>query len=199
MKPIILFDIDRTIFNTDQFRYNYMHKFLSLMHVPAEKFEEGRTSYHNTLEKHTDFLPEDYLKHLSAFFNFPLEKLRHAYYTPDNFTQALFPDTLPALTSLSRSNTLGIFSEGYSSFQITKLKLSGIYDYFVPRYTHIHRRKLDLQIIKSLPHNCTVVDDNPEVISILTGHFGIDPVLLNRNASSSIPGSKTIHSLLDLL
>jgi len=198
MKPIILFDIDLTLYDSLHFRQLYPPLMAQALGISLDELRETQTGYLNTLEKSTDFLPEEYLQHIAETHSFPYQKLHDIYYDPGLFKASLYPDTVPALTRLKPDFNLGIFSEGYRNFQITKLKYSGIYDFFDPEYIFIHRRKTDPETLSSLPDNSLIIDDNPVIISLLLINLPIKPIWINRKNNLKNPDIITISSLNDI-
>jgi len=166
--------------------------------ITLEEYRDTQNGYLNTLEKSTDFLPVKYLRHIAHTYSYPFQKLHDIYYNPELFRASLYPDTIPALDKLKLKNTLGIYSEGNHDFQITKLKLSGIFDYFDPNFIFIHRRKIDPVIISSLPENTTIVDDRTDVIDSLSQYANLSLVWLNRKDNSQHPFIQTVNILTSL-
>jgi phosphoglycolate phosphatase-like HAD superfamily hydrolase len=166
--------------------------------ITLEEYRDTQNGYLNTLEKSTDFLPVKYLRHIAHTYSYPFQKLHDIYYNPELFRASLYPDTIPALDKLKHKNTLGIYSEGNHDFQITKLKLSGIFDYFDPNFIFIHRRKIDPVIISSLPENTTIVDDRTDVIDSLSQYANLSLVWLNRKDNSQHPFIQTVNILTSL-
>ena len=82
---------------------------------------------------------------------------------------------------------------------MTKLKYSGIFDYFDPNFIYIHRRKIDPDILNSLPKNSIIVDDRLEIITDLTPYSHLNPVWLNRKDNVISQPVRTIHSLVELV
>ena len=197
-KPSILFDIDLTLFDADLFRLNVYPRLAEAIKISLPEFNETLASYTNALEKSSDFLPNRFLRHIAKAHSFPFQQLYDTYFHPRNFKDALYPDTLPALQQLCSPYNLGIYSEGYEDFQTTKLRLSGILDYFDPDLIYIHRRKIDPSFLNSLPNQTLIVDDRLKVIDNLNPHSNTTPVWLNRKDNTTHPTAKTIHSLTEL-
>jgi hypothetical protein len=127
-KPSILFDIDLTLFDANLFRLNVYPILAGAIKISLPEFNETLASYTNALEKSSDFLPNRFLRHIAKAHSFPFKELFNTYFHPRHFTDALYPDTVPALQKLFPGRNLGIYSEGYLEFQTTKLRLSGILD-----------------------------------------------------------------------
>ena len=197
-KPSILFDIDLTLFDANLFRLNVYPKLAEAIKISLPEFNQTLASYTNALEKSSDFLPNRFLRHIAKAHSFPFQQLYDTYFHPRNFINALYPDTVPAIQKLFPANSLGIYSEGYRDFQVTKLKLSGILDYFDPDFLYIHRRKIDPTVLNSLPNDSVIIDDRLEVINGMAPYPNITPVWLNRNDYTTHPLVKTIRSLTEL-
>lgn len=196
MKPLLLLDIDRTIFDTDKFHTLYTNKFLPILKTSSNEFETARKHYSAALDSPTDFLPANYLKHLASHYSVPYKKIQRLYYDNSNFKESLFPDTISALQSLRSYCTLGIFSEGYPSFQKTKLKKSGIYSLFNPTCLHIHRRKTLPSVLQKISSGTIIIDDKPEVIDTLKRYKNIRGILIDRNRKLNTSDSITDLSQL---
>jgi FMN phosphatase YigB (HAD superfamily) len=198
MKPLILFDIDYTLYNTGHFIGLVNPLITSALNITPEILSQTLKDYLNTLTKSTDFLPADFLRILANNYSFSYQKLHDIYFKPELYKSSLFPDTIPALQKLSPDFTLGIYSEGFQDFQTAKLKNCEILDFFNPDYIFIHARKAEPEILKSLPENSVIVDDKPEIINEVKVDGRLTPVWLNRTDSSLFPGIRTLHSLTDL-
>lgn len=205
MKPLLLFDLDKTLFDTNRFVKIISTAFIDYLGTPPKKFDDLLTRYHDSLSKSTDYQPEEFFKHVINSLRLDKkpkihEKLRNLFFAKANFTRSLYPDTLPALTVLSSRSTLGIFSEGYASYQKAKLVKSGLIDLIDPKYIIIHRRKTKPESLSLLPQNCTVVDDRLEVVTELATQTTVPltPIWLNRKDQSKHPSARTIYSLNDL-
>ena len=197
-KPLILFDIDLTLIDSIRLRHTYNSQLSYELKISIKEFNDTKDKYLNRLEKSTDFLPEDFLKHIADTHNHSYQTLQNIYYNPENFQDALYPDTIPALQKLKKEYIFGIYSEGFFSFQITKLKYSGIYNYFDPDFIYIHRRKAISDIPKTLPGGTIIVDDRIEALESLSQFPNLSLVWLNRKDNSIHPSIPTIQSLNEL-
>ena len=183
MKKIILFDIDHTLINTSQLRENLTGILIKLIHVNKNDYMRVTFIYTNSLKSSTDFRPENYCRILSKHFGCNYKKLLGVFYISEKiYRNALYPDTVTALEKLKVKYILGIYSEGYKRFQLTKLKLSGIMPYFDKRYIFIGRRKLSKKFLGLIPANSIIIDNNKKVINILTKN-NIKNIWVNRNES----------------
>jgi FMN phosphatase YigB (HAD superfamily) len=197
-KPSILFDIDLTLFDADLFRLNVYPRLAEEVNISLPEFNETLASYTNALEKSSDFLPNRFLRHIAKAHSFPFQQLYDTYFHPQNFKEALYPDTMPALQELFPGRSLGIYSEGYRDFQTTKLRFSGILDYFDPDLIYIHRRKIDPDFLRTLPEKTTIIDDRIKVLESLSQISNLSLVWLNRKDTATHPSIRTILLLTDL-
>jgi FMN phosphatase YigB (HAD superfamily) len=125
--------------------------------------------YIKNLKSSTDFQPENYCLALSEHFWCDYKKLIDIFYKYEKtYKNILYPDTITTLEKLKEKYILGIFSEGYKRFQLTKLKFSGILPYFDRKYIFLRRRKLSKKFLGLIPANSIIIDDNKKVIDILT-------------------------------
>jgi len=206
VKPILLFDIDRTLFDTDSFSKSYKSKFIKFFNTTPDKFEKIRSKYHDSLAKNTDYVPEEYFKHLVNSFHRDkqrdtYEKLHNLFYETENFSKNLYPEIVSCLKELKNRYLLGIFSEGYPPYQKIKLSKTSIYDYFDLKYIFIARRKTESHFLSTLPEECTIVDNDQMVIDELFKQKSafLNLIWINRKNKDKHPLSRTIYSLKDLV
>lgn len=206
MQPIILFDIDRTLFDTSRFVSAVEASLLKFLQLPEEKLKNIGAKYSQSLVKNTDFDPEEYLKHLVNHLKISHQKniyqeLHNIYFSVAGFSHSLYPDVIPTLHRLKESAALGIYSEGNQKFQTAKLIKSGLMDLFDSRHIYIFRRKTELPTLSRLPDHVIIVDDNQSVIDELFAQQvrQITPIWLNRLDSSRHHFARTIHSLTELI
>lgn len=200
MKPLLLFDIDSTLLNTNQLREFFDKSFADSLTVELSRVTTAKDSYLAALEKSTDFNPDDYIRSFCKDFKVDKKALTRIYFEVlDLYRQSLYPETMTTLRKLQTVYRLGIFTEGFRKFQLTKLKNSGIFDLFDRKLIFIHRRKLTANIINYLPYRAFIVDDNPEVIEVLKKYPHVTPVWLNRKDQSKDPTAVTIHNLKEIL
>ena len=198
MNPLILFDIDYTLYNTRHFIELVNPLIMSALNITPEELSQTLKDYLNTLAKSTDFLPEDFLRILANNYSYSYQKLHDIYFSPELYKSSLFPDTVPALQKLYPDFNLGIFSEGFPDFQTLKLKNSGILGYFDTKYIFIYNRKTDLKILRSLPADTTILDDKSDVIQTIKQFPHLKPVWINRGLVRPDTSFATIKTLLEI-
>ena len=183
MTKIILFDIDYTLINTSQLKENLIDVLTNIIQVKKNDFIKAMSLYTKNLKSSTDFRPEGYCLFLSKRFRCNHGKLLDAFYKSNKtYENILYPDTIKLLERLKEKYILGIFSEGYINFQLTKLKASGILPYFDKKYIFIGRRKLSKKCLDLIPANSIIIDDNKKVVDILTKN-NIKSLWVNRRDS----------------
>ena len=197
MKKTLLFDIDHTLLDTEKLKVILLEKVEAVIGKSLEEIIPVRNTYLKSLNKGTDFSPKDYLRALSENFSVNIDYLKKAFFEDSNFKKVLYPETQGVLKDLKNNFQLGIFSEGFESFQNAKLKKSGIYDYFDPKIIIIKRRKTEKESLEIIPKGALVVDDNLEVIEELTKNK-IKAIWLNRNDSENKSNFSSIKTLSEL-
>lgn len=200
-EEIILFDMDRTIFDTDTLGKNFKKNLVDATQTSIEKIEKINSDYKANLESSTDFNPDEFLKEVEKETKVDLENLNQAFFSSKNFV--LYPEAIEIIRKLSEDNfVLGIFSEGAQEWQTKKLILTGIIDYFDPSLIFIERRKLLAESIDKIPNGVRVIDDKKEVIETLANNRpDLKLIWINRLNDEKIETSqiRTIKELNDLL
>jgi len=195
MKPVILFDVDHTLFDTATWFKEFLTPALAdFLDTDSERIGEITQQYQATLEKHTDFHPADFIQWLGEDFEADTTTLNKIFFQPKYFQRSVFPDALACIQILKEKYTLGIFSEARKEWQLQKLELSGLLSHFDPDQIHIFRRKCDADSLEQLPVS-TIIDDKLEVVAALAQTDTIEPVWLNRRDQTSDESISTIHSL----
>ncbi len=198
MKPVILFDLDLTLFDTRLWLREYVFPLLEeALDVGPEVIDETTRAYTSQLEKSTDFNPDDYIAFLVTELEGEAETLHHIIYNPHHFAHAVYSDVKPVLDQLRQHYSLGLLSEGLESFQKLKFEQSGLANWFDPQYVVISRRKLEPEVLDQLPE-AIVVDDKVEVLELLSENEKFRPIWLNRRDSNQHQDIPTIYSLIAL-
>lgn len=199
MKKIIYFDIDNTLLNTRLFKQLFYQEVADKLNLPLEKVVDIYNQYKSTLERGTDFYPDDLAKFISEATGVEYTYLKNLFDDKSLYQKSIFADTVLVLEKLKKDNRLSIYSEGFEEYQSKKLRLSGIIDYFEPELMIIKRRKLDKRSIDEIKDGSTVIDDNKEVIEILKNCKNFETVWINRKNEIAIEGVKTIENLIETL
>jgi FMN phosphatase YigB (HAD superfamily) len=196
---IILFDVDKTLHNNDEFRRLYKAKAFQYLSIDEKTWDEARKSYDATLPERRFSHAGKMLKHISSYLKIDPAGLRKAHYATENYEKALFGEVKTVLQKLQKTHTLGLFTEGYKSHQFRKIKKGGLLEYFHPDYHYILFNKRTPKVLEGLPKNAVVIDDNPEVIEVLLKRLDLTVIWLNRINQDKHPKAYTIHSLTELL
>jgi len=200
-KPIILFDIDRTMIDTD--------KLSGLLNGAIAKFlgisaQESRELYKKfiqkiTLDDSTDYDPWNWLNFLSDKFpKVSKEELEAVFFNQANFEASVFPEVLSVIEEVKKIYRVGIFSQGVIPWQEKKLELSGLTPLFEKELTFIFRRKVAPASLEKLPFGAIVIDDREVFIEGLIIAKRFRPIWINRNSDEKHDKAETIHSLEEL-
>ena len=200
---IILFDLDRTLFDTDKsssLRLNIITKILNTNDI--EKINKVKDEYRKTLNNERDYEPDDFVRLLAKEFMFDdVNSLLDVYYGLDNkhvYSESVYPEVVDVLTKLKDKYRLGVFSEGTEKFQNYKFNSSGITEYFDKDLIFIKQAKDTKEKIEQLPDGKNVVDDKESICTFLF-EKGIKPIWLNKKDDKKSDKFITIHNLLELI
>lgn len=146
---------------------------------------------------------------ISALFRTPLsdeqaERLSVEYYRLYRQHWMLFPDVLPALNILQQLSPLAIITNGFAFHQETKLRETGIRDYF--RFMVISEEvgvaKPDQRIFQhalrraSEPASaCWYIGNHPQLDAQAASDVGMKAVWLNRNRAENRVSTRVVRSL----
>lgn len=196
---IILFDIDYTLINTDLIKENVLTYLCTKFNVEKKTATESRSAYIRDLDSSSDIDHDKLIKHFSTKFG-PRVKLpdNDFYKSSKVFGNTTYTDVRPALSKLSSGFRLGIYSEGFRKFQMAKLQMNDLLNFFDPDLIIIERRKLDIKVVRSLPLGCTIVDDKLEIVEQFSISPALYPIWLNRRSQQELEHSSMIKSLSDL-
>lgn len=196
----ILFDIDRTLFDTKHFALLVREKLAILAKTDLNTLAQFENSYSHTLVSRSQFDPKHYCEYLSNKLHVPFLTLMQEFTQSKNFySQSLFSDTLPVLESLKNKGTqLGIFSEGVTSFQKMKIEYSGIISFLNREYIYLFEEKLSSKNLKRIPANVLIIDNNKDVVTHLSKTTRC-VIWINRESSENHPNAVTVSSLTNLV
>ena len=195
-KPIILFDIDHTLIDTNKLRKQISAALISAIGTNKNLFADAENRYIKSLNHPHDFAPSDYIKQLSQRFGAEKEVLNDIFFNRSElYEKSLYSEVKPTLSFLSKKAHLGIFSEGGKKFQTAKIALSGIKVYFDKKLIFIHKRKKSPEALKLLPPKSIIIDDNWEIIETLIEKAPIKAVWINRKDFTKHSQAPTITNL----
>lgn len=195
MKKVILFDIDHTIIDTRKLRKYTKDSLIKAALIKPSILNTIEKKYSDSLTELNQFEPNNYLKYISKFTHASFSTLQVASYGRDDlYKKSLFSNTVKVLKSLSRSYFLGIFSEGDKNYQISKLVKASIIQYFNTNYIFIDKNKLSSRIIRNLPDQAVIIDDDKKILEALLEKTDIVPMWFTHNVGVS-PNFQKISSL----
>lgn len=199
MSQIILFDIDKTIFGSNSLSQYFAVEVSKRAKMDIGKVTEIMSTYRSTLESYTDFNPTDFLNHFADSSKEDIDLLKKIFYNKRIYKQSLYPETKFILKKLKQNFKLGIFSEGFTDYQMSKLTNSEIIDFFNSEYIFIKRRKLNENVLNELPKNSIIIDDKEEVVEKLFSTQKFNPIWINRKDKRKKENIRTIKNLKELL
>jgi len=197
MKPnILLFDIDSTLFDTDKFKKNIVEELAAHFHLEREHFSQFDANYHDKIQTVIGINIKDYTEQVGKEFSLSPEVIfSRIMKNKKLYTESLYPDTVSALITLSKKYTLGIFSQGYRSFQENKLKQSGILPFFKKEYIFIFPDKTLESSLKTIPSDSIIIEDKQRIVHIIKNYIRV--IHMNRDRKESEHDS-SIRNLADL-
>jgi len=197
-KKIILFDIDKTLLNPYPIMDDLADKINNKFHKEIDVFEIYN-EYVKKLDSSTDFYPKDFLELVSKKTKISFTEINSYFYNPKIWESYVYEGTKDFLNKIKFNFNLGIFSEGFRSFQNKKLKMSKLDIFFKKDLTFISRRKLNNVFLKTIPKEVIIVDDKKEVIETLKKlRPDLNLIWINRIDDTILEGIKTIKNLREL-
>ncbi|MFA5532127.1 MAG: HAD family hydrolase [Candidatus Shapirobacteria bacterium] len=197
-EKIILFDIDDTLVDTHPMAKSFYQKIANTIGVSLEEIVEAKEKYKTTLEKYSDYHPNELMEFIHKVFKIDENKKTNPFVEEKHYRESLFPETRNVLEKLSKKYRLGIFSEGFEDYQSNKI--SALTDLLDKNLIFILRRKIEESSLNKLPKGSIIIDDRIEVVEKLRDFGGFQVFWLNRkNDHKKIAGVKTINSLSELI
>lgn len=169
---ILLFDIDYTLFDTNQYKKNTADFFCSHFHISKESMNAFDKEYRKMNPSQFGVSMKDYAEKMGNTFDLsPSTLFQLLTDTEDIFSNTLYSDTLPTLERVSKTHILGIFSQGHYSFQKNKLSKTKILPFFAEKHIYIFPHKIHDESIAKLPKNAVVIDDKELVVETISTHM----------------------------
>lgn len=201
-KGIVLFDIDRTIFDTVRLTKSWVPEISRIIgNVEVTEVERAKNEFINSLAADRDFDPEKFISFLCDRFNFDRpDLLSDVFYGDENkkkFHDFIFPETFEVFNKLKKRFHIGIFSEGTEKFQNYKFKAMEISEYLDKDLIFVLSNKSTPEALAKIPEGAVVVDDKESVCEYLSEH-GVKTIWLNKKDGGINKNFQTIHNLLDL-
>lgn len=201
-KGIILFDIDRTIFDTNKFSEALgIALWKVIKKVSLEEIQKAKHEFISSLNADREFDPEIFIKFLCDKFDFKNQKLLlDVFYGSENrhwFTDFIFPETFEIFKELEDEFRFGVYSEGTKEFQNYKFNSMKISNYLDKDLIFILGHKTNPEAVSKIPEGSIIVDDKESVCKYLTDN-GIKAIWLNIKDDRVGLNFPTIHNLLEL-
>lgn len=199
MKSVIYFDIDRTLVDSMKIRELTRGGMCRELNLNRDQVNTIIHEYTGSLKHKNNFCREDMLELISQRTGIKYDLIKNAHDRAEYYEKSLFDDVIISLEKLkNKGYSLGIYSEGFIDYQMDKLKLSGIYNYFDSDKIIISRKKLTPENVDRLGESI-VVDDWVEVIDYLSNYPQLSPIWLNRIDDKSHNKVRTIFSLSEIV
>lgn len=196
-KKIILFDIDDTLIDVHPMAKNFYQKIADTIGSSLEEIVKAKEEYKNTLEKYSDYHPNELMEFIHRIFKVDEEKKTNPFIEEKYYRDALFPEVKSVFGRLKKDYLLGIFSEGFDDYQ--GRKISPLIDLLDKDQIFISRRKLDNSFLEKLPKGAIIIDDRKEVVEKLRDFGGFKVFWLDRkNEQEKIDGITKIKDLIEL-
>lgn len=192
----ILFDLDRTLFNTDHFIELVRIRIASLAQKDEQALKQLESKYKLLFRKLT-FDPLHYSEFLSHELKTNSSEIFRLFTDSKIYSESVFDEVIPVLKFCKKRSHIGIFSEGNVGFQKMKLSYSDLGSYVDPNHIYIFENKLVPALLENLPADIVIVDDKLRVIDQLTEH-GIKSIWINRTSKQKHKIAQTIFSLSEL-
>lgn len=203
---VILFDIDKTIFNTPSLFDDKVRPLLAEKYdLSLEESYRLIGDYKASLSRNSDFDPNELIQFISQHIpGSTTKEIETLFYTPESFRQSVFPETKKVLSSLQGKYTLGIFSEAVESWQERKLDLAELTPFFDQELIFIFRRKETIEAMSKLPAGAWVIDDKPEAIEALLEFKKLKPIWINRKQehmpiAEVVPTIRSLTEVIDIV
>lgn len=165
-KAIIYFDIDKTLIDTAKL-FQIITDDLISKGVASDELRDTIEQYYLDIADNTKFNPNELIKRITKISSLKTPALKRIFFKKKHFSEALFPEVKECLNRLSKSYTIGVFSQGTKDWQMAKLQLSGIDRYVDPKLVIISPDKASGDVVATLKQEATVVDDKLAIIRTL--------------------------------
>lgn len=193
-KKIILFDIDRTLFDADLFEEMIYQEISKATGLKKEKINEMRIEFRSKL---AGYLVNDLIDYISQKSKTNLDFLKERLNDKITYKKYIFNEIETILNNLEKNNYLGIFSNGFYDYQ-TK-KISSILNFFEKEFIFITDGKLENSFLKKIPKGAIIIDDDRDIVQNLKNLNVFNIIWLNRkNKTEKIEGVREIKNLKEL-
>jgi FMN phosphatase YigB (HAD superfamily) len=193
-KKIILFDIDRTLFDVDSFEKMIYQKISEATGLEKELISNMRIEFGSKL---AGYAVDSLIDYIAQKSNTNLDFLKESLEDKNTYKKYIFSEVKKVLNDLKRKNKLGLFSNGNYNYQ-TK-KISNIIEFFEKDLVFITDGKLEDNFIKKVPNKVVIVEDDKNIVKSLKNLNRFEIFWLNRNQDEEkMDGVRTIKNLEEL-
>lgn len=194
---IIFFDIDRTLFNSENFLEDFYKKLNEVYGLSEDEILKIKDLYHKSKIEKGYFSPDIFLRSISnSFLNIEIEKLKIHFYSL--IQENLYEDN-QVLFDIAKFSEIGFFSKGDLDFQKRKIeKFNKIFD---PRDVYILSNKIS-QIEKVFQaysnFKIYLVDDEVEVLRKVAENLSFVTGILMDRKKNKIKDGKIQYKVQSL-
>lgn len=196
---LVLFDWDKTVFDTHHFMAVRRSALSAALGVSAEEFDAADHAYQATLPDSTAFEPEAYLRFIHSRLGGEAAQLSELFWEPTAFANSLYPETTTVIKDLKQAGyAMGAFSQGDKKFQEKKIYSSRLVEFFDHKYIIVEKQKNAPEILNTFPTRTVIIDDRQDFLEIELAYPQLIPVWINRNNNDNWQQGITIHTLSEL-
>ena len=167
-KKVVLFDIDYTLFDTEDFRKNLYKNISQAVGEDINKIEPiGKSIYAKLRKKYGYFNPAEFIKNFKGYMKNDVDfsAVEESIWNEEAFRRCIYKEVDDILSEIKKIAQVGIFSKGHDRFQRAKLKT--IEHFLEIKHIHIVVDKyanLPQIINKYAKHKLYLVDDELEAL-----------------------------------
>ena len=201
-KGILLFDIDRTIFDTDKMSASLSEKLSDILGKQnIAEIDRIKRDYIGSLKRDREFTPDEFCQRLAKRFGrLDVNSLLEVFYGKKSgliYRGCVYPEFFEIFEKLRGKFRLGVYSEGTLKFQKHKFESMKISKYLEKDLVFIVPIKDNAETLAKIPKEAVIVDDKETVCEALA-RDGFHPIWLNKKDDRENKMFDTIHSLLEL-
>ncbi|HVF69720.1 MAG TPA: HAD hydrolase-like protein [Xanthomonadales bacterium] len=192
-KKVVLFDIDHTIFDTNQYRKNLYTNLAKEIGHDVNEFQNIAQKIYDEIRKVSPYLtPEPFLKNILTLAKKPTDfkKINNVFWNRELYESCVYPDVKETFSYLvDRNIQIGIFSTGDLAHQ--KIKIGGLKEYLTENHIYISPDKFKTikdTFIPNTKYRTYLVDDYPQILESAKSH--------NKNIFTVFIKRKKHHSSL---
>ncbi len=197
---LILFDIDRTLFDPSSFLNDFYENLYKNFDLSQNEIETIKMLYEENKKENGYFYPDQFLNKVKeSIEKIDKQKIEETFWNVDLFSKNLYKDT-PILSDLSKLAKIGIFSKGDLDFQIKKINL--LKKYLDEDKINIFKNKIEKieeVLEKYNDYEIYFVDNEIEILNkIRTINSDIKCILIEREINTEDSDIIVIRSLEEI-